>query len=96
MGGKRCEMRAGAVTQGVVNWLWTGVVNWLRAEGWPSTAKVVISYASGRCSGRDCDGAGPGMYYAEGFSGSSMSAACDASAGCTSHRVPIGKSSCCA
>jgi hypothetical protein len=31
--------------------------------------KVVISYASGRRSGRDCDGAGPGMYYAAGILG---------------------------
>jgi len=29
--------------------------------------EVVISYASGRRSGRDCDGAGPGMYYAAGI-----------------------------
>jgi hypothetical protein len=44
-------------------------VNWLCAEGWPSTAEVVISYASGRRVGRDCDGAGPGMYYAVGILG---------------------------
>ena len=31
--------------------------------------EVVISYASGRRSGRDCDGAGPGMYYAVGVLG---------------------------
>jgi hypothetical protein len=31
--------------------------------------EVVISYASGRRSGRDCDGAGPGMYYAAGILG---------------------------
>ena len=31
--------------------------------------EVVISYASGRRSGRDCDGAGPGMYYAAGVLG---------------------------
>jgi hypothetical protein len=29
--------------------------------------EVVISYASGRRPGRDCDGAGPGMYYAAGI-----------------------------
>jgi len=29
--------------------------------------EVVISYASGRRSGQDCDGAGPGMYYAAGI-----------------------------
>ena len=38
--------------------------NWLCAEGWHSNAKVVISNASGRRSGRDCEGAGPDMYYA--------------------------------
>jgi hypothetical protein len=31
--------------------------------------EVVISYASGRRSGRDCEGAGPGMYYAAGILG---------------------------
>ena len=31
--------------------------------------EVVISYASGRRSGRDCEGAGPGMYYAVGILG---------------------------
>eukprot|EP00900_Chrysochromulina_parva_P004828 jgi/Chrpa1/14346/Chrysochromulina_OHIO_Genome00022434-RA len=31
--------------------------------------EVVISYASGRRSGRDCEGAGPGMYYAASILG---------------------------